>query len=37
LNRVRNETVRRAEHLGNNALGVLVLQDKQKMLGVPTN
>jgi hypothetical protein len=30
------ETVRLAEYLGNNAPGVLVLQDKKKMLGVPT-
>jgi hypothetical protein len=31
-----DETVRLAEYLGNNAPGVLVLQDKKKMLGVPT-
>jgi hypothetical protein len=30
------KTVRQAEYLGNNAPGVLVLQDKKKMLGVPT-
>jgi hypothetical protein len=30
------ETVRLAEYFDNNAPGVLVLQDKQKMLGVPT-
>jgi hypothetical protein len=34
LNRVG--IVRLAEYLNNNAPSVLVLQDKQKMLGVPT-
>ena len=33
---VGSETVRRADYYGNTSLVILVLQDKWKMLGVPT-